>query len=213
MAAFDVCSLVSNSRAPTRAPAVQALVASPVAHHDRAAVAAAGSVLLVAERGSVAGVGAVRVLRRGDDGGSGEGGYERGVFLRQRGYVGDGFGDGGRGVFAEDYSGVGLAFAVEELRREPFEDVVHDRFGHGDFGVFGEAARFESRVGEFVDQEVQRDAVLEGERGHGGEAVHEAGDRAAFLGHGDEDLAGGAVLVLADGDVALVAADGELVGD
>ena len=35
----------------------------------------------------------------------------------------------------------------------------------------------------------------------------------AFLGHRDEDLAGRAVLVHADGDVALVAADRELVGD
>ena len=43
--------------------------------------------------------------------------------------------------------------------------------------------------------------------------VHQAGDGRAFLGHGDEDLAGRAVLVLADGDVALVAADGELVRD
>src|SRR6185437_6804924 len=57
------------------------------------------------------------------------------------------------------------------------------------------------------------DAVLEAERGGGGEGVHEAGDGGAFFGHADEDLAGLAVGVEADGDVALVAANGEFVGD
>jgi hypothetical protein len=33
------------------------------------------------------------------------------------------------------------------------------------------------------------------------------------VGHGDEDLAGRSVVVHADGDVAFVSADGELVGD
>ena len=45
------------------------------------------------------------------------------------------------------------------------------------------------------------------------EAVHQAADRGAFLGHGDEELAGFAVGIEADGDVALVSADVELVGD
>ena len=45
------------------------------------------------------------------------------------------------------------------------------------------------------------------------EGVHQPADRGAFLGHGDEDLAGLAVLVQADRDVALVAGDRELVGD
>jgi len=54
-------------RASTRASAIQALIASPISNHDRAAVAAAGCVLLVAEGGGVAGVGAVRVFRGGDD--------------------------------------------------------------------------------------------------------------------------------------------------
>ena len=44
-------------------------------------------------------------------------------------------------------------------------------------------------------------------------AVHQAADRAAFLGHRDEQLAGTAVVEQADGDVALVAGDAELVGD
>ena len=43
--------------------------------------------------------------------------------------------------------------------------------------------------------------------------VHQAADRRAFLGHRDEQLAGPAVGIEADGDVALVARDVELVGD
>ncbi len=45
------------------------------------------------------------------------------------------------------------------------------------------------------------------------EAVHQAADRGAFLGHGDEELAGFAVGIEADGDVALVSADVEFVRD
>ena len=82
-----------------------------------------------------------------------------------------------------------------------------------DLRVPGEARRLEARVRELVDQELQRHAVLQRQRGRGGEAVHQAGDGRAFLGHGDEDLARRAVLVHADGDVALVAADRELVRD
>ena len=47
----------------------------------------------------------------------------------------------------------------------------------------------------------------------GAEGVHQAADRGAFLGHRDEQLAGAAVGEEADGDVALVAVDVELVGD
>ena len=45
------------------------------------------------------------------------------------------------------------------------------------------------------------------------EAVHQAADGGTFLGHGDEDLARLAVGIEADGDVALVSADVELVRD
>ena len=65
----------------------------------------------------------------------------------------------------------------------------------------------------FSQRTLERDAVLEGERDGGGEGVHEAGDGGAFLGHADEDLAGLAVGVEADGDVALVSGEAELVGD
>ncbi len=65
----------------------------------------------------------------------------------------------------------------------------------------------------FSAEDLEGDAVLEGERDGGGEGVHEAGDGGAFLGHADEDFAGAAVGVEADGDVALVAAEAEFVGD
>jgi hypothetical protein len=52
---------------------------------------------------------------------------------------------------------------------------------------------------------------LEGDAHQRGDGVHEAADGGAFFGHGDEDFAGGAVVVEADGDVAFVAGDVELV--
>ena len=48
-------------------------------------------------------------------------------------------------------------------------------------------------------------------RGERADGVHEAADGAAFLGHLDEEFAGLAVLEHADGDVAFVAGDLELV--
>ena len=66
---------------------------------------------------------------------------------------------------------------------------------------------------ELFAENLERHAVLQRERDGGGEGVHQAGDRGAFFGHADEDLAGLAVGIEADGDVALVAGDGEFVSD
>ena len=55
--------------------------------------------------------------------------------------------------------------------------------------------------------------MLQRQRDCAGEAVHESGDGGAFLGHGDEDFAGVSARIEADGDVALVSAHVELVGD
>ena len=68
-------------------------------------------------------------------------------------------------------------------------------------------------MGELLAEDAEGDAVLEREGDGGGEGVHEAGDGGAFLGHADEDFAGLAVGVEADGDVALVAGEAEFVGD
>jgi hypothetical protein len=103
--------------------------------------------------------------------------------------------------------------AGEEAELDPAEDVIHDGFGVADVLVAGPAGGLEAGVRELLAQDFERDAVLEGERGGGGEAVHEAGDGGAFFGHADEDFAGLAVGVEADGDVAFVAGDGEFVGE
>ena len=101
----------------------------------------------------------------------------------------------------------------EEAELHPAEEVIHDGFGVADLLVAGPAGGLEAGVGELLGEDLEGDAVLEGEGDGGGEGVHQAGDGGAFLGHADEDFAGAAVGVEADGDVALVAGDAELVGD
>ncbi|MND09569.1 hypothetical protein D3C83_330120 [compost metagenome] len=59
------------------------------------------------------------------------------------------------------------------------------------------ALRLEPGEGELVDVAVQRDAVLQAHRDADGEAVHQRTEGGAFLVHVDEDLADGAIVVLA----------------
>ena len=73
--------------------------------------------------------------------------------------------------------------AGEETDLHPAEDVIHDGFGVADLLVAGPAGGLEAGVGELRGEDLQRDAVLEGERDGGGEGIHEAGDGGAFLGH------------------------------
>ena len=108
--------------------------------------------------------------------------------------------------------GVGLAVAGDELHAQPAEDVVGDALGDRDVRVLGEPGRLEPAVGELVDEDLQRHAVLQADRDRRPEDVHQAADRRALLGHRDEQLAGPAVGVEADVDVALVTLDVELVG-
>src|SRR5258708_27561 len=75
------------------------------------------------------------------------------------------------------------------------------------------AGGLEPRVDEFVDQRLERHAVLQAYGNRKREAVHEAGKRRAFLGHLNENFAGLSGLVHADGDVAFVSADGKFVRD
>ena len=44
-----------------------------------------------------------------------------------------------------------LRFFVEKLAGEPAEDIIHDRFGHRDIGILGEARRLEAHMAELVD--------------------------------------------------------------
>jgi len=66
-------------------------------------------------------------------------------------------------------------FGAQEAGADPAEDVIHDGLGVGDLLVAGPAAGLEADVAELVHQELERDAVLEGEADGSGEAVHEAG--------------------------------------
>ena len=68
-------------------------------------------------------------------------------------------------------------------------------------------------MGELANEGFHRHAVLQGHAGEGADAVHEAADGGAFLGHRDEEFAGLTILEEADVDVAFVAGDLELVVD
>src|SRR5690242_311027 len=106
------------------------------------------------------------------EGGVGDNRGERQRLLRVGlgGAQGRGFAGFGNGVFV-----------AEEFGAEPAEDIVDDRFRVGDLLVTGPAARLEADVREFIDQELQRDAVLQIEADGGGERVYQARDGRAFL--------------------------------
>ena len=103
--------------------------------------------------------------------------------------------------------------ARKEAQIDPAENVIHQALGVADLLVARPARRLEARVRELFAQHLQRHAVLQGKRDRSGEGIHQARDRRSLLGHADEDLARLVVGVEADGDVALVAGDGELVRD
>ena len=109
--------------------------------------------------------------------------------------------------------GVGFSVAFHELHAHPSEDVVHEALGERDLPVRRHALRLEPLVGELRDEALDGDAVLQGHADGRAEAVHQAADGRAFLGHGDEELARCTVLVHADGEVALVAGHVEVVGE
>ncbi len=92
------------------------------------------------------------------------------------------------------------------------EDVVEDGAGDPQIRIVGHAGGLEASVGEGLDVDPQRHAVLEAVAHRHGEGVHDAGQGGALLGDAQEDLTGAAVLVLADGDEALAVGDAELEG-
>src|SRR5499427_10818604 len=122
---------------------------------------------------------------------------------------------GGRGIHVLRTQAFeeGLLLPGQEAQLQPAEDVIHDRLGVADIGIAAPAAGFEAGMRELFAQQLERHAVLQADGDCAGEAVHEAADGGAFLGHGDEDLTRHAVFVKADGEIAFVSADVELVRD
>ena len=118
------------------------------------------------------------------------------------------------GAFFSALGGVGGAVAGDELHRQPAEDVVDQALGDRDFGVAGHAAGFEADVLELADERFDRHAVLQADARRAWRWCP-SGRRwcEPSLAMRDEDFAGLAVFVQADGDVALVAGDVELVRD
>src|SRR5450759_5147188 len=72
---------------------------------------------------------------------------------------------------------------------EPPRNVIEHRLGVRNCRMAGVASGLEARVDEFIDQRLERNAVLQADRNRKREAVHESRERRAFLGHLDEDLA------------------------
>src|SRR5439155_611634 len=183
-----------------RAAGVRAAVAARVARAgaDHAA-AAAGALDRVLERVEQRGLaGWRRVDRRGLGGAV----LERVVRLREP-----------RPHLGREDPDLLLLVGCEELLAHPAEDVVDDRLRDADIRVVRLPARLEPHVRELRHVHLERHAVLEAERDRDHEGVHEAGERRAFLGDVDKDVAGRPVLVEADVDVALVVADAELAAD
>ncbi len=184
------------------AAAAHAFVATAVADHDGAADVARGSVSHIDHAGERVG---------GMDGTSSGRGRPSHTGIDGAVEVADTFG-GGPGLGAQVVEEQ-LLLSAEEAQVQPAEDVIHDGLGKADIGIAGPAAGLEAHVLEFFAEQAQRYAMLERDRDGEGEAVHEAGDGRAFLGHLDEELARISAGIESDGDVALVASDVELVGD
>src|SRR5690606_6304730 len=88
------------------------------------------------------------------------------------------------------------------------EDVVDDRVRHLDVGMaLDDAPGLEGLERERVHELLERHAVLEALAHRDGEAGQDALQGGAFLGEVDEDLAKGAVVVLAGAEEHLVAPD------
>lgn len=92
-------------------------------------------------------------------------------------------------------------------------DVVDDRLSLGDIRVRRLAHRFKAHALEATHGFLDGQAVLDRERKRPAEALNQARQGRAFLGHFDEDFPGRSVGVQADGQVAFVAHDVELMGD
>ena len=104
----------------------------------------------------------------------------------------------------------------ERLREVQFEiasHVIHNALGFGNVGVAGGAHGFEAHAFETGDGVFDAEAVLDRKAESPAESLGHAADGGTFFGHLDEHLAGLAVGVEADGEIALVVADREFVRD
>ena len=122
-------------RAAAHRAAVETLVASAAADHDRAAIGTGRRILLVKAGDAADARHRSAAARRLS--------IDRNYFFADRDVL--------VGLWLDDPHFL-LRIAVEKLGGEPAENIIHDRLGHGDVGVFGEARRLETHMAELVDQ-------------------------------------------------------------
>ena len=104
---------------------------------------------------------------------------------------------------------VGPLLLRQVVDGEAAEDVVDERRGETKLAVVGEAGGLELHVRVLPHVGRQRHAVLQAEADRDREGVHDPGEGRALLRDLDEHLTRPAVVVLADGDVALAVGDPE----
>ena len=109
--------------------------------------------------------------------------------------------------------GTVVAVCLAEPEANPPEDVISNRGSNSDLRVRRVPTRLELTVLEFSGQIFHGHPVLEGKGREDSHRVHHATKCAAFLGDDEEHLTGAFIVIQANGDVSLVAADVELVGD
>ena len=83
---------------------------------------------------------------------------------------------GGEGGLLEAGEEVEL-LAAEEAELHPAEDVIHDGLGVAELFAAGPAGGLEAGVGELLDEDLERDAVLERHGDRSRERIHQAGYR------------------------------------
>jgi hypothetical protein len=112
-----------------------------------------------------------------------------------------------------DKSNLNPIVLIQEFRRQPPEDVVHDRLRQRYFPVIGVPGGFKAHMTELVDQRLEWHPVLKGERYRSGKRIHEPRDGTALFRHDQEDFPGRAIIEHAYGDVAFMTRNRKFVGN
>ena len=94
---------------------------------------------------------------------------------------------------------------------QPAENIIHDGLGKADLGIAAPPAGLEARVSKLLAEKFERNPVLQRDGDRQGKAVHEPGNRGAFLGHGDEQFPRSPIRIKSDGDVTLMTGNLKLV--